>query len=153
MCESPDTGALDQYIPDAGAGWTFGAFSGSGSGGKEVCGPRGVFWWVVTTILRSGAGAGPFAGTAGLGLAAIAEVERRFRGREGFGGAEGAFGVVVNRAGDTGLSGFACLPALCITGGSFEEGDFDDEGEEDSFCVKDCERVRKVRSECFFLLS
>lgn len=153
VCESPDTGAFDQYIPEAGAAWTSGAFAGSGRGGNDVCGPRGVFWWVVTTTFRSGAGAGTLDGIAALGFAAIADVERWFKGRGGFGGADGAVGVMVNRAGETGLSGLAaCLVLLC-TGGSFEEGDLDDEGEEDSFCVKDCERVRRLRSDCFFLRS
>lgn len=34
--DAPEMGALDQYIPDAGAGWTSGADLGSGRGGKEV---------------------------------------------------------------------------------------------------------------------
>lgn len=39
-CGAPDTGALDQYMPEAGAGDTFGAVLGSGRGGKSVCCPR-----------------------------------------------------------------------------------------------------------------
>ena len=41
VCDAPETGARDQYMPLAGAGWTSGAVLGSGRGGKDVCGPRG----------------------------------------------------------------------------------------------------------------
>jgi hypothetical protein len=76
VCEAPEIGAQDQYMPLAGAGWTSGAVFGSGKGGNEVCSPRGGRGAGV--VSRGGAGEGA---PAGLGFAAIADVERRFRGR------------------------------------------------------------------------
>ena len=43
VCDAPETGARDQYMPLAGAGWTSGAVFGSGNGGYGVCGPRMAF--------------------------------------------------------------------------------------------------------------
>jgi len=40
VCEVPEVGAFDQYIPEAGAGATSGAVFGSGRGGNNVCEPR-----------------------------------------------------------------------------------------------------------------
>jgi hypothetical protein len=76
VCEAPEIGARDQYMPLAGAGCTSGAVFRSGKGGKEVCGPRGGRGAGV--VLSGGAGE---AAPAGVGFAAIADVERRFRGR------------------------------------------------------------------------
>jgi hypothetical protein len=63
-------------MPLAGAGCTSGAVFESGKGGNEVCGPRGGRGAGV--VFRGGAGE---ATPAGEGFAAIADVERRFRGR------------------------------------------------------------------------
>lgn len=40
VCEAPETGARDQYMPLAGAGCTSGAVFGSGREGNGMCGPR-----------------------------------------------------------------------------------------------------------------
>lgn len=131
----PERGASDQYMPDAGAGSTSGAVFGSGSVGKDVCGPRagreeGVVW-------RGGAGDEDCDCdcAVGVGFAAMADVERRFRGRwggVGFGDVDGGARVVVG--GERGLSGLGVLlPLLCADGGL----ELLDEGEELSFCVKD----------------
>lgn len=132
-------------MPDAGAGSTSGAVLGSGSVGKEVCGPRagreeGVVW-------RGGAGEEDV--ELGVGFAAIADVERRFRGRwvAGFGDVDGGAAVEVV-GGDRGLSGFGVLlPLLCADGG------LELLGEEVSFCESDWERCRSASSDAFFLLS
>jgi hypothetical protein len=66
-------------MPDAGAGSTSGAVLGSGRAGKEVCGPRaGREEGVVT---RVGAGEEACEAEEGVGLNAMADVDRRFRGR------------------------------------------------------------------------
>lgn len=80
VCEAPEIGARDQYMPLAGAGCTSGAVFGSGRGGNEVCGPRGGRGAGVA--VRGGAGE---VAPGGVGFAAIADVERRFRGRLGSG--------------------------------------------------------------------
>lgn len=85
VCEAPDTGARDQYIPLAGAGSTSGADFRSGRGGKDVCGPRGARIGVGFLGAAGEEAEDPSAGR----LDAIAEVERMFRGRRrsGFSGA------------------------------------------------------------------
>jgi hypothetical protein len=69
-------GARDQYIPEAGAGATSGAVFGSGRGGNDVCGPLAAFEAVsvgleVEFVVED----------EELGLLAIADVERRAKGR------------------------------------------------------------------------
>jgi hypothetical protein len=127
VCDAPETGARDQYMPLAGAGWTSGAVFGSGKGGYGMCGPRGAR--CAGGVLLGGAGEEV---PAVLGLGAIADVERRFKGR-------GVVALETEREADGGAGGergFSCfdalLPLLC---------DDDDEGgfgvfdvkEEDSF--------------------
>ena len=127
VCDAPETGARDQYMPLAGAGWTSGAVFGSGNGGNDRCGPRGARW--PGGVLFGGAGEE----VAVLGLAAIAEVERRFKGRGvvAFAAdreADGGF----ETGGERGLSGFdTLLPLLCDDEGGL--GDFEVDDEEDSF--------------------
>jgi len=141
-------GALDQYIPLAGAGCTSGAVFGSGSGGKGMYGPFG--------------GGCRCAGPEGAGedlvpcgvFGAIADVERRLRGlgAVGFmrlGDNEAGTGVEI-AGGDRGLFGLGvAVPLLCVEGGL---EDFGDVGPA-SFCDKDCDRCRNANSEAFFLLS
>jgi hypothetical protein len=77
VCEAPDVGARDQYIPEAGAGATSGAVLGSGRGGKDVWGPLTVF---ATGV--AGFGAVADADEEGVvGLLAMADVERKATGR------------------------------------------------------------------------
>jgi hypothetical protein len=131
VCDAPETGARDQYMPLAGAGWTSGAVFASGRGGNGMCGPRGARWAGVE--LFGGAGEEL---VAVLGLAAIADVERRFKGRgvvaveanrEADGGAEG-----VETGGERGFSGLGvALPLPCDEDGGF--GVFELEDEDDSF--------------------
>ncbi len=125
VCDAPETGARDQYMPLAGAGCTSGAVFGSGRGGNDVCGPRGAR--CAGGVLLEGAGE---EAPAVLGLDAIADVERRFKGR-------GVVALETDReadggpGGERGFSGFdALLPLLCDDGGL---GDFDEDDEEDSF--------------------
>ena len=133
-------------MPDAGAGSTSGAVLGSGSVGKEVCGPRagreeGVVW-------RGGPGDEEEV-ELGVGFAAIADVERRFKGRWAAGLGEVGGGAVVEvEDGETGLSSLdVLLPLLCADGG------LELLGEGLSFCDSDWERCRNASSEAFFLLS
>jgi hypothetical protein len=131
VCDAPETGARDQYMPLAGAGWTSGAVFGSGKGGNGICGPRATRW--AGGVLFGGAGEEL---PAVLGLEAIADVERRFKGRgvvaletarEADCGAEG-----FETGGERGLSGLELLlPLLCDDDGGF--GDFEIEFEEVSF--------------------
>jgi hypothetical protein len=90
VCEDPETGARDQYMPLAGAGCTSGVVLGSGRGGKGMCGPLGARWAGVIFL----GGAGEETSPAAEGLGAMADVERRFRGRRGSGGEEGATNVL-----------------------------------------------------------
>jgi len=76
VCDAPETGARDQYMPLAGAGWTSGAVFGSGKGGNGICGPLAARW--ADGVLFGGAEEEL---PAVLGLGAIADVERRFIGR------------------------------------------------------------------------
>lgn len=77
-------------------------------------------------------------------LGAIAEVERRLSGRGGFG-----TGSAATTGGERGFSALVGRPLLTIAGGFEEEVLEEDEGE-DSFWDSDCDRDRKLRSECFF---
>jgi len=124
VCGNPETGACDQYIPEAGAGRTSGAVLGSGKGGKGMYGPRDR---TVETI-RWGAGEGALDGVLG----AMADVERRFRGRltslVGRGSTKVDEDDIVPVPDPDpvvgGERGFSCrgvsLPLLCVEGG-FEE--------------------------------
>ncbi len=68
-----------------------------------------------------------------VGLDAIADVDRRFRGRGGFGLVDGGAGVL-ELGGETGFSGLgSCLPLLCADGGL----DADLGGDAESFCDND----------------
>jgi len=117
-------------MPLAGAGWTSGAVLGSGRGGNDICGPRGALW--AGGVLFGGAGEE----VAVLVLGAIADVERRFKGRgvvalETDREAESG-GWRLETGGERGLSGFdALLPLLCDDDGGF--GDFEVEDEDGSF--------------------
>ena len=90
-------------MPLAGAGCTSGAVLGSGRGGKARCGPRGARWAGV--VFRGGAGEEEPPATEGLG--AMADVERRFRGRRESAGEEEAAGAagVLELGGESGCSG------------------------------------------------
>ena len=84
----PEMGARDQYMPDAGAGWTSGAVLGSGREGKAV---YGLCW----AGIREGVVVRVCAGEEILDwedLGAIAEVDRRFIGR-------GVVGLMMLRVG------------------------------------------------------
>jgi hypothetical protein len=88
------------------------------------------------------------------GFGAIADVDRRLRGRAAVGllilrlDAEAAGAGA--RLAEEALSGLGvALPLLCVEGG------LDDLGDEvlESLCDIDCDRCRSVNSEVFFLLS
>lgn len=86
----PEIGARDQYIPEAGAGGTSGALSMEGRGGKAVYGRccAGTCCEGVVFLVGEGEEARVLEG-----LGAIADVERRFRGRD-------AVGSLILRFGD-----------------------------------------------------
>jgi hypothetical protein len=68
-----------------------------------------------------------------VGLDAIADVERRFKGRGGFGLANGGGGML-ELGGEIGISGLGvCLPLLCADGGF--DADLGEDAE--SFCDSD----------------
>jgi hypothetical protein len=146
----PDRGARDQYMPDAGAGSTFGAVFGSGSAGKEMCGARvwreGVAWFAAGEDADCDCDC-----EGGVDFGAIADVERRFRGRwvvgVGFGDIIGRPGVDVG--GERGVSGLGVLLPLLVDAAL----ELLDEGEEASFCESDCDRARSANSGAFFRLS
>lgn len=120
----PERGARDQYIPDAGAGST-GEAEGEGREGKEVCGPRTAREGVAC---RGGTGDDEVFCEGCFD--AIADVERRFRGR-GTGLGDEEVGVE-EIGGERGFSGLGVLlPLLCAEGG-FELFD-----EALSFCESD----------------
>lgn len=73
VCGTPDVGARDQYMPEAGAGNTSDADFASGGGGKYVCWPIFLDW--------SGFGAASGVEVLLSGLPAIAEVDRKTTGR------------------------------------------------------------------------
>jgi hypothetical protein len=150
----PEIGAWDQYIPDAGAGWTSGAVSAEGRGGNAVYGRCCAGTRCEGVVFREGAGDGLFPSD---GLGAIADVERRFRGRDAvgllmlrFGEDTEGFGVRSVGGGRGGSTCGGAVPLLYI-GGSLEE-DFGD-GDDNSFVDSDCERCRRVASIVFFLRS
>jgi hypothetical protein len=78
VCEAPDVGARDQYIPEAGAGATSAAVFGSGRGGKDVCGPLVGFGVAVDGF---GVVDGGIGDVLVDGLLAIADVDRKATGR------------------------------------------------------------------------
>ena len=95
-------------MPDAGAGSTSGAVLGSGRVGKEVCGPRAGADFEEGVVWRGGAGEEDV--LCVVGLLAIAEVERKFRGLWGFGEDEEEEGAAsVFTGGERGLSGLGVL--------------------------------------------
>lgn len=69
-------GARDQYIPEAGAGATSGAVFGSGRGGNDVWGPLAGFEAAIVGLEVEFV-----VEDEELGLLAIADVERRAKGR------------------------------------------------------------------------
>lgn len=69
--DEPETGARDQYIPDAGAGRTLGASLGSGNDGYGIERPRG-------GRCTGGTGEDEFAEEGTFGV--MADVERRLMG-------------------------------------------------------------------------
>jgi hypothetical protein len=71
-------GAIDQYIPEAGAGATSGAVLGSGSGGKDVWGPLAGF---EAGVVGLGVVAGVGEEVIVDGLLAMADVDRKAMGR------------------------------------------------------------------------
>ncbi len=133
-------------MPLAGAGSTSGAVFGSGRGGYGMCGPRGGL--CAGVVFRGGAGDEP----PSLGLDAIADVDRKLRGRRGSGVTASGAGVL-EPAGEVGPSVLAAVlsPLLCADGGFVADLDVDGEGA--SFCDSDWDRCRSANSDAFFLLS
>lgn len=145
----PEIGAWDQYMPDAGAGCTSGAVSGEGRGGNAVYGRC----WAGTrcdgVVFRDGAGDVVFPSE---GFGAMADVERRFRGRDARGllilrFGEDAEGLGVRCVGDGRVvSDFEGMLPLLYMGGSFVDlGDV-----VDSLCDSDWDRCRGDTSAAFF---
>jgi hypothetical protein len=78
----PDIGAWDQYIPEAGAGCTSGAVSGEGRAGYAVYGRCCAGARCDGVAFREGVGDDVLPSDD---FGAIADVERRFKGRDAAG--------------------------------------------------------------------